>query len=908
MIRKNASPVSLIAAISLGIAVLLPLAGCENADRAMTQEEVQYLSHIDQARFFQRQGLLKASTLEARSAIDLQPQNADPYLVIADNLITAGDALNAERQLNQLKERLDAALAKDTALSNRINLALAHTYLLRGQHEVALKALGALRNQDRSQQLEEQVLRGDIHFAANRLNEATLAYQAARGIDNTAVMPLIGMSRIAFKKGDKARVYKLIEEAEKTNLNDSALWLWKAQVAQADHDYPKAEEAYIRALEDIGQYDIMTYRKYQTIAELVFVLREQGKAAEAFVYEEILAKSAPGTIKSNFEAAEKSYKNGDLTSAAAHLEEILKQSPSHEKSSLMLGMIRFQQGRIKEAEELLAPFAKTADAETASKLLAAAKIKLQHPEEARAILEKLKGSHTDPDVIALVGIAAFASGDEDTGRQYLKKALSIKPDNHALRLRYATYLLTQKDYANAIEQVEFILSKTPDEPNANNLLVSAYLQSKQMDQAQAHVDAWLKRTPDSATALRVAGDLAFIKQTPKIAQQLYMQALSKDPQDVRSHLAMAQLALSGGDKNAALTHYRHAIELAPENPAALSGIVNTGMSNEDKRDETIRFLNEITDKQPQSIGPRLILLESALSANNLKPAEQITKTIENSANYSENVSNLVAAVYASAAMTANQKQNDKLTQSILEQGKKHFPESGTLLLASAKYALIKNDPATATELLSKVKFSAPESAAPYLLEADHRAGKGEFEPAAELYTLALEKERQPNTWLKLASSLQAAKQPTKAIRSLEDAVKAFPAFAPLKLQLAMAYQSAGDDAKAQTVYEALIKIAPDQAIALNNLAWIYFEQNKPEALDLAARAYALAAESAAIADTYGWILLKNDKITESLPVLEKAHAIVPATKEIALHLADAYKAAGMDDKAKAILQKVSTAE
>ncbi len=78
----------------LSAAIALTLTGC-NSEPDMSQEDIQYISHVDQARFFQRQGELKASTIEARSAIALQPNRAAPYFVIIHNLLTAGDAANA---------------------------------------------------------------------------------------------------------------------------------------------------------------------------------------------------------------------------------------------------------------------------------------------------------------------------------------------------------------------------------------------------------------------------------------------------------------------------------------------------------------------------------------------------------------------------------------------------------------------------------------------------------------------------------------------------------------------------------------------------------------------------------------------------------------------------------------------
>ena len=101
-------PVLAVRATLLSVAISMTIAGCSGGNsEEMSQEEIQYISHLDQSRFFQRQGELKASTLEARSAIEMQPDRIEPYLLIINNLLTAGDARNAERQLDQLLSNVD---------------------------------------------------------------------------------------------------------------------------------------------------------------------------------------------------------------------------------------------------------------------------------------------------------------------------------------------------------------------------------------------------------------------------------------------------------------------------------------------------------------------------------------------------------------------------------------------------------------------------------------------------------------------------------------------------------------------------------------------------------------------------------------------------------------------------------
>lgn len=152
-------PVRVVRATLLSVAISLTLAGCTGDDDEMSQEDIQYLSHLDQSRFFQRQGELKASTLEARSAIEMQPDRIEPYLLIINNLLTAGDARNAERQLDQLLSDIDEESINQQNL-NDAALIRAEARLMQQNYDEALAALDELQDPDRIQQLKAALTRG----------------------------------------------------------------------------------------------------------------------------------------------------------------------------------------------------------------------------------------------------------------------------------------------------------------------------------------------------------------------------------------------------------------------------------------------------------------------------------------------------------------------------------------------------------------------------------------------------------------------------------------------------------------------------------------------------------------------------------------------------------------------------
>ena len=892
--------VSAVRATLLSVAISLTLAGCGGEDSTeMSQEEIQYISHLDQSRFFQRQGELKASTLEARSAIELQPEKIDPYFLIIDNLLKAGDAINAERQLEWVMKQIPEEEIS-TEVRNRASLISAEANLMRSEHEQALAALNRITSPDRPVETEAAMLEGEIHLAAGRLEEARAAFERARAIDSGAVEPVIGLSKTAFIGGDKEKAQELVAEAEQIDGENTELWLWKAERAHAEQDWSTAEDSYIRALEDIGQYDVMTQRKYTTISALIRVLRAQGKQSEAFVYEEILAKSAPGTIKSNLTAAQEALDQGDLTNAARYLEEVLAQAPGHEPSALMLGLVRFRQGRVEEAEKLLAPIAEMGDSEVASKLLAATRLQRRNPQGAQEILEKVEGKDSDPETLALVAIASLASGDTETGEALMEKALELNPDNHELRLRYANYLIQRGDHSRAIDQVTQVLDKVPDQEQARSLLIHAQASSGDVASAIETASEWVKEDPNNINALIIRGNLSASQNKIDEAREYFTRALEIDKDAPAPAIALGRLALNQKNQAEAQKQFRRAVKLAPDNRTALQGL--TSVLNQD---ETERFMREVLEESPDATGPRLILLELALRQDNTQEADDLTASLleRDEENTPSRAAPLVANIYNNAAARLRQAGEPDRAAVILDRARVLFPENESISLQAAQQAFAAGNNDNARSILQEAKLQHPDSPSPYLLEARYFESQGEYQQAAEFYQLAMDKQPSAGLMNAYAEILQKAGKEGEALALLESGIDTYPDSVQLRLRLALLQQSEGENEKAKANYEQVLDSMPENTVVLNNLAWLYHETGDERAVTIARKAYDLAPQNAAIADTYGWIMLKAGNHEESLPILEKAHQLQPESEEIALHLAEAYRAAGKNADAQRILEK-----
>ncbi|MBJ7277369.1 MAG: hypothetical protein COB82_01685 [Marinobacter sp.] len=892
-------PVLAVRATLLSVAISITLAGCSGDNNEMSQEDIQYLSHLDQSRFFQRQGELKASTLEARSAIDLRPENIDPYFLIIDNLLKAGDAVNAERQLDWVMGQIPEEEI-GPAVNNQANLMYAEAYLMRNEYEQALTALNRITSPDRPTETEVALLRGETYLASSRLDEASAAFEKARTIDSGAVESVIGLSKTAFARGNKEKARELLAEAEEIDGEDTELWLWKAQMAHAEEEWKKAEDGYIRALEDIGQYDVMTQRKYATISALIRVLRAQGKQSEAFVYEEILAKSAPGTIKSNLMAAQEAMKEGDLTNAARYLEEVLEQAPSHEQSALMLGLVRFRQGRVEEAEKLLAPVAEMGDSEMAGKLLAATRLQMRNPQGAQDILDKLEDKDSDPETLALVAIASLASGDTEAGEALMERSLKLNPDNLQLRLRYANYLSLAGKHARAIDLARQVVDKAPDLDRARSLLIQAQARSGDVAAAIATVSEWIKNDPDNVDALVIRGNLAASQDKVEEAHRYFTQALSKDSDAHEPVIALGKLALNQDNKTEAQKQFRKAVELAPDSRQALQGLASVL-----DQEETERFMRQVLEKNPEATGPRLVLLELALRQGNGREADNLTASLleRDEESTPSRAAPLVANIYNNIAANLRQSGDSDRASAVLNRGRALFPDNEEISLQAAQQAFSAGNVDEARNILQDAKQQHPDSPRPYLMEARYFESQGQNQQAAEFYQLAMDKQPSAGIINAHAAVLQDSGKKDEALSLLYSGIDTFPDSLPLRLRLALLQQSEGEQDKAKANYEKLLDSMPKNTIVLNNLAWLYHETGDQRAVPMAKKAYELAPDNAAIVDTYGWIMLKAGNPEESLPILKKAHELQPDSEEIALHLAEAYRAVGRNDDAKRILEK-----
>lgn len=166
----------------------------------------------------------------------------------------------------------------------------------------------------------------------------------------------------------------------------------------------------------------------------------------------------------------------------------------------------------------------------------------------------------------------------------------------------------------------------------------------------------------------------------------------------------------------------------------------------------------------------------------------------------------------------------------------------------------------------------------------------------------------------------------EGVSELRRLVTAEPKYLPARLGLARVLMAQNSLMQAEAQLKAVLEQAPehpearallaqlrqlsmkpqdtDNPLVLNNLAWRYFQQGDARAEPVARRAYELAPENAAIADTYGWILFQGLGKAQALPILAAAAAKAPGDREIQYHYGAALAASGKHSEARPVLQRL----
>ena len=356
----------------------------------------------------------------------------------------------------------------------------------------------------------------------------------------------------------------------------------------------------------------------------------------------------------------------------------------------------------------------------------------------------------------------------------------------------------------------------------------------------------------------------------------------------------------------AAERYAAVLEMEPGQEQAAVALARLVEQRGDQ-DETERLLQLARTNNSSSLGPRLVLGNRYLQQGRVEEAARVIDEAERIAPTHPGVIRARARLYMTRgdatrarglfeqlveespddpqlnfelarAEIASRDEANALGR--LERVLELAPTHLAARMALAELAIRRGDFNIASEIAAQISEIHPRRSAGPMLQGDALFEGGNARAAIDAYHRALEIEPASLLVTKLFRAYRSVGEMETARQTLQDWLSDNPDDAAIRLVLATSDHSDGSQKTASDAYERVLERAPNNFVALNNLAWVYFERGDERALDLAKRAYDQAGRRPDVADTYGWMLVESGQVERGVKILERAARGAPDQMEI----------------------------
>lgn len=896
-------PALAAAALLLGL-----LAGCE----VRIDDAELYRRAADHARKAEH----RAAVIDLRNLLQRTPTHADARLLLGESLLALGDYAAADAELNKARSA--------GASPARVLPALAEA-LLGEQRFADVAALGDEEIDTPAARQRLAMAVGYAHLSLQNPQQARDAFSRCLEIEPGNLHAQVGVAETLYALDGAASALAAAERVLASNREFVPAWNLIGTLQGREHQRELALAAFRRARE-LAEKQADTPGKLTALAGVADVQLDAGDAAAALQTTDELLRIAPASHFGLYRRARAKLLLAEYGESRALLEQILSGNPNDSAARLLLGAVNYSEGNLGQADMYLSSvIAQQPQNVFARRLLAETRARANRPREALDALGPIAADDVESE--ALAGRIALRGGDPEEGVRRLEKAAEAAPADAQRRLELAAAYLAHGQLDRGLRLLEALppSSRAPDRREYLMLLAKG-------------------RQQDWPGALKLSRDLIaqFPRSTPLYLLQAQFQAADRqipearaslaraleiEPESPGIHVARGDFELQQGDLGAAASSFAKAAQLAPESGVAQAGLARVALAKGDAA-AAISQLEAAVKEHPQAAMPRLMLgqillaqrafpraYEQAQALVKLAPddpaaldllaqsgarvgqASQMLASVTEAANRNPRSAAHHFASARAHMLTGNVQQAQQAARAALDVDAEYVPA----LALMTELMLQQQRPQQAAEYFARLEKLEPSALGTLALRGDLALARRDFAAARTAYRKALALRPLRTLLLKEYHARQQARDGA-ALDSLREWLAAHPRDTVVRLALADAQMRAGERDHATREYETVLAQNAADVVALNNLAWIYFEANDARALPLAQRAYERAPHSADVADTYGWVMLETGDARRALEVLQAAHAASPRSREIRYHLAVALHRNGNAGESRRLLE------
>lgn len=886
------------------------LAGCDRLFGLSAEE------HFQRAQQYQSEGNIPAAVIELKNTLQQDPGNGEARLALGQIYLESGDHAGATKELMRAREL--------GIVEARVREPLVEAMLLGRQYRSVLDELAKVPVAERSAVLLTYA--GNAHLALGEREQAQESFATARRLDASLPGPHIGMAQLAWQSGHPAEARSHLDRAIQADPASVHAWLLKGEFEFGAKDIAAAQVSFQQALEHSGSNDVLAR------FGLTRVLLAQRKPEAALEHINALKQKAPQNPTTNYLAALAAYQQGDLQAAEDAVRQALKVVPDHPQALLLMGTLQYRHGNYEQAEEAVVTFlAAKPNYVPARQLLANVRLARDQVDGAiDALLPAAESSPTDPRLLAQLGTAYMRSGEPARASELLAEAARLAPDSAPVRTQLALSHLAVGATSKAIAELDAIKAQGSAFGPADTLLVLTHLRAQDFDEALAEARNLAAKNPDSPVAHNLAAAAYLGKGEAGAARNEFEKALQLRPDFAPALFNLAQLDLREGKADAARQRYEQVLGNDENNVKALVGLSELEIKA-DRGEKALSLLEQAREHNPGAIEPRFILGDFALRTG--RPEEALALATEAVRSHSADPRALSLLGKAQLALGKSDQAMASLRKAVelrpnlaelhyqlafaeeradqVDQARASYRRALALtddshlasLVALARLEARTGNRDEAEKLSRQLKARHPKSPAGYIVEGDLFAETGNDADAARAYEGAQALGESTEAALKLHAALIRHGDSAAATAYLESWLERHPGDLRARLVLASFHQKSGNRKQAAGHYERILQASPDNAAALNNLAWLYAEAHDNRAEELARRAHEAAPDDPAIMDTYGWLQVQSGKVEGGLPLLRQAAARLSGAPEVSYHLGAALLQLGQTSQARTYLQR-----
>lgn len=436
-----------------------------------------------------------------------------------------------------------------------------------------------------------------------------------------------------------------------------------------------------------------------------------------------------------------------------------------------------------------------------------------------------------PDAKRDVADFYFRVGDVDRAETLYRQMLAERPERkNEIRMRLLLVNVARNKPADALVLAEEIIKDDPQNFDALSARASLMLQDrdeKKTKMALADLQALVARDPKNAVVHFNLGR-AYQQQNPPqldAARLQFAEAVKLRPNFLNARLSLGRLLAAKGDYGKALSECDEMLKLSPNNLAA-------------------RLLKS-----------QVLLLTGG--------AKQARALIDETKKLDPAIAQIPDVKFIEAGLGFVEKKYPE-TERLLLDLRKLAPADTRPIIALAEVYVLTNRSDQAVQLLEKETGNTSNTRPVRLALANISARIGRLETAEKAYRdLLKDDSKNPLLYQQLAEVQRMRGDTAGSLETIRQGQAVAPADAGASLQLAMTLEAQGKAAEARPFYEQVLKVQPDNVVALNNLAFMMAEEGRDldQALTMAQKARQNYGKtdslSDEISDTLGWIYIKK---------------------------------------------------